>query len=573
MVLLANVNRYGATGLKRLPDRAASPASGRQPILFQSSRPSDEDMLAKTRSLSPQQVVLAKITLDMELGQPILWQGNIEMSAIDLLSRIRKQEFSLLAQGYPSSLRNIANWALQGSGLSLVPIEEVYGAMLFLENRGLLHFTYDKGSGPDALDFQKVDEVTVTRVGDEVLNSVPRSLIESDYQDRLALRKKAETLMKVALVEHQAQQKNALVPLMFYQHPATGYSGWQLLKRLNTVVNEQTWMKKLWNGKETLSWAQIYKALDSSNRLDKLAIQAQVLALIKQDVLQFVQTKHEARSYIRFRPGLKPALDAIASDPMTTFNLTVSHIRGWFQAAQKQSKEQVLQREQHLIQMEKEAEASRMNCEDVKRGYQTSLKALKQHVDTTVSTDATDESERMRLVQRAESLRGRLLLEEDVQKGLERWMNTLRFQFAEWQLTLESNVAQRDRLMIGLEGTEQINQPQQLVSQLILLFDADKRAHDALDNTLNQLIKDAIKKTGPTDWRLSVKNPLNQTSERLSVDSRIRLLLSEYRPEPEPVKPQTDNPATRSPQKQSTPKAPPPPPYSQFYGEETEKDI
>jgi hypothetical protein len=127
--------------------------------------------------------------------------------------------------------------------------------------------------------------------------------------------------------------------------------------------------------------------------------------------------------------------------------------------------------------------------------------------------------------------------------------------------------------MIGLEGTEQINQPQQLVSQLILLFDADKRAHDALDNTLNQLIKDAIKKTGPTDWRLSVKNPLNQTSERLSVDSRIRLLLSEYRPEPEPVKPQTDNPATRSPQKQSTPKAPPPPPYSQFYGEETEKDI
>lgn len=567
IVLLANMNRYGGNGWKRFPLQHSLPKPNQQPVLFQANTVSDE-LLAKTKSIPAQQVILAKMVLDMELGQPILWQGNAEMTAIDLLSRIRKQELALQANGYPSTFNNISNWVLSGSGLIFLAPEDVFLGMVFLANRGLLKISYDSSADKDAPEHQRVEEITVTTYGDEVLNTVPRTLIISDYQERLALRKKADLQTKLALVEHNIQQKQALIPLLLYPHPVTGYSGWQFLKRLNTTLNEMGWMSKLMSGKETLSWAQIRKTIDPNNRLDFQVVQEQVLGLIRLGALEFVQNRKSARNYIKLKPGLKATLDSPNGDPMKTFNLDVSHIRGWFQSAQKQSKDQVVKREQHLIQMEKEANASRLNFDALKRSYQISLKALKEQSET-----GSIESDALSLLQQAESLKGRVLMEEDVQKGLDRWMNSLRFQFSEWQLALESNLAQRDRLMIGLEGAERINQPQQLVSQLMLLFEADNKAHEALDNTLNQMLKEAIKKTGPTDWRLSIKNPLNQASDRLSIQSRTALLLADYRPEPETVRPKVGTNSTAVAENQPTVKPPPSPAYTQFYGDETEKDI
>jgi hypothetical protein len=107
----------------------------------------------------------------------------------------------------------------------------------------------------------------------------------------------------------------------------------------------------------------------------------------------------------------------------------------------------------------------------------------------------------------------------------------------------------------------------------MLLFEADNKAHDALDSTLNQMLKEAIKKTGPTDWRLSVKNPLNQSADRLSIQSRTALLLADYRPEAETVKPQTGNSPVKPAENKATPIPSTPPAYTQFYGDETEKDI
>jgi hypothetical protein len=567
VVLLVNINRYGGNGLKRFPVQPFWPSRSQQLVHFQANTPSDE-LMTKTRSLPAQQVILAKMVLDMELGQPILWQGNTEMTAIDLLARIRKQELALQANGYPSTFHNLSNWVLSGSGLIFLAPEDVFLGMVFLANRGLLKISYDSSADKNVPEHQRVEEITVTTYGDEVLNNVPRTLIESDYQERSALRKKADLQTKLALVEHNAQQKQSLIPLLLYPHPVTGYSGWQFLKRFNATLNEMGWMSKLMTGKEILTWPQLKKAMDPSSRLDFQILQEQVLGLMKLGALEFVQNRKSARSYIKLKPGLKAALDSSNSEPMKTFNLDVSHIRGWFQSAQKQSKDQVVKREQHLIQMEKEATASRLNFEALKRSYQSILKALKEQ-----SGVGSIETDLLPLLQQAESLKGRVLMEEDVQKGLERWMNSLRFQFAEWQLALESNLAQRDRLMIGLEGAERINQPQQLVSQLMLLFEADNKAHDALDSTLNQMLKEAIKKTGPTDWRLSVKNPLNQSADRLSIQSRTALLLADYRPEAETVNPQTGNGPVKPAENQSTPKPSTPPAYTQFYGDETEKDI